>query len=225
MRVLRGRVDDQVADREATTEMVARTAETGEPALRVWRPPRQLAFGRRDTRAEGYHRARDTAAEQGFPPTERSTGGRAVAYAESTVAVAQALPVDDIRTGIADRYEVTKETLQRTFWRLSVPAQRGEPPNSFCAGDHSLQFRGKIAGVAQHISKNAALVGAIVLVRDHEVIAGVLEPVYAALDVAFDPESVGSLERAGGRAEPDAVVEALEAAFVGDREPSVETIG
>ncbi|PSQ61086.1 MAG: lipoate--protein ligase, partial [Halobacteriales archaeon SW_9_67_25] len=92
MRVLRGRARSVGGDRERTDRMVERAAETGEPALRVWTPHRHVAFGRRDTNADGYDRARDIAREQGYPSIERRVGGRAVAYTGSTVAFSRAIP-------------------------------------------------------------------------------------------------------------------------------------
>jgi hypothetical protein len=60
-----------------------------------------------------------------------------------------------------------------------------------------------------------------VVVRDHEEIAGVLDPVYAALDVPFDPESVGSVAKADGRADPERVARTIEELLVGDEETEV----
>jgi len=214
MRVLRGRADDLEADRSVTAGMVERTRETGVPSLRVWRPHRQLAFGRRDAREPGYGRAREAAAEALFPPVVRSAGGRAVAYTGTTVAVAHARPNADFRTGVGERYEETLQAVQRALWRLGVPAQQGEPARAFCPGGHSLRWKGKVAGVAQRVRMDVALVGAVVVVDDHEAIADVLDSVYDALEVPFDPDTVGSVERAGGRADPDAVVEEVEAVFL-----------
>ena len=221
MRVLRGRADTFEADRSRTAAMLARTGETGEPAVRVWRPYRQLAFGRRDVRADGYETGAEAARERGFRPVERTVGGRAVAYTGTTVAFATAVPIDDIRTGMGERYEDVTTTVQRALWKLGVPAQRGEPPNSFCPGEYSLQCEGKLVGVAQRVRKGAAVVSGVVNVTDHEEIAAVLEPVYEALDVPFDPESVGSVERAGGNATPRTVVETIENVLVGDATPTV----
>ena len=225
MRVIRGRLEAPAADSERTTQLLEAAAETGEPALRVWRPPKQLAFGRRDSRAEGYQAAREAAAERGFPPRERRTGGRAVAYTGTTVSFALFVPIDDVRVGMRERYDDAAMAVQRALWRLGVPAQQGEPPDAFCPGNHSLSWRGKVAGLAQRVQRGVALVGGIVVVDGHEAIAEVLEPVYAALEVPFDPDTVGSVERAGGRADPDEVVETLEAALVDGRAVEVETVG
>ena len=121
--------------------------------------------------------------------------------------------IDDLRTDIGDRYDLTSETVQRALWRLGVPVQRGEPPGSFCPGNHSLEWGGKIVGLAQRVKTGVAIVGGIVVVRDHEAIADVLAAVYGALGLDFDPASVGSLAAAGGPSDPGPVVEALEDAL------------
>jgi lipoate-protein ligase A len=148
-------------------------------------------------------------------------GGRAVAYSGNTVAFAKVVPLEDMRVGMDERYEQAAQAVQRALWRLGVPAVRGEPEASFCPGDYSLQRDGKLAGVAQRVRKGAALVSGVVVVRDHEEIAGVLDPVYAALDVPFDPESVGSAAKAGGDGDPENVARTIEELLVGDEETEV----
>jgi len=226
MRVLRGRAADIADDRAATDAMVERTRETGTAALRVWRPHRQVAFGRRDVRADGYPAAREAAESAGFPAVERAVGGRAVAYTGSTVAVALARPSADMRTGIAERYDDALHAIQRALWRLGVPAQQGEPEDAFCPGGHSLAWNGKIVGAAQRVRSGVAMVGAIVVADDAEAIADVLTPVYAALSIPFDPDSVGSVARGEGRADPDAVVEEIEGVFIeiAAADPAVERV-
>jgi lipoate-protein ligase A len=226
MRVLRGRLPDRDADRERTAAMLDRTAGTGERALRVWTPARVVAFGRRDARSEGYERARAAAESRGFPTVERSVGGRAVAYTGSTVAFAHAVPVEG-RGGIDARYDAATETVLDALRAVGIDARRGEPPDSFCPGAHSIRCggAGKLVGIAQRVRQRAALVSGIVVVADEREIAAVLTPVYDALGVAFDPESVGSVAAAGGPADPARVVRAVESAFVGDRTVEAVTVG
>lgn len=224
MRVLRGRAASGDEDRAATARLVDWVAETGEPAVRVWRPGRQVAFGRRDTRSDGYDDACAAAADDGFPSVERRVGGRAVAYADSTVAFARIEPVEDFRTGLGERYDDLVTDVQRACWRLGAPAQRGEPPGSFCPGAHSLQYVGKLAGVAQRVTSSAALVSGVLVVDSHEELANVLDRVYGALGVPFDPATVGSLERAGGETRPERVLGELESALVGDAQYDVESV-
>ena len=222
MRVLRWREATIEADRERTARMLAEAGERREPALRVWSPYRQLAFGRRDTHEEGYDRAVAAAREHGFPPIERGVGGRAVAYTGTTLAFAYAVPIDDPRRGMTERYATATERVRDGLRTVGVDAERGEPPESFCPGDHSLSASGKIVGIAQRITADAALVSGVVTVDGHEEIGEVLEPVYGALAVPFDPDSVGSVERAGGDADPERVARAIETALLGGREPRIE---
>jgi lipoate-protein ligase A len=214
MRVLRGRATEPAADRAATRTLLD-VAATGESGFRAWTPSRQVAFGRRDVGSDGYGAAAEAARVRGFPPLERDVGGRAVAYDGDVVAFAHAVPVGDDGRGIAERYAAATETVGSALASLGAAVATGEPPDSFCPGDHSLRVRdgGKVAGVAQRVRRDAALVGGCVVVRSAPELRDVLDAVYDALGVPFDAGSVGSVAAAGGPADPDAVVGALEAAF------------
>lgn len=224
MRVLRGRAGSIEADREATAEMLECAGEVREPAVRVWTPHRQLAFGRRDANESGYAEAREIAEKRGFPPIERSVGGRAVAYTGTTLAFARATPIEDMRRGLDARYNDGVERVQKALADLGVEVERGEPPESFCPGAHSLSANGKIVGIAQRVTSGAALVSGVV-VTDHEGIIDVLSPVYDALSVPFDSESVGSVVRAGGPSDPERVGRTIEAELVGGARREVERLG
>jgi octanoyl-[GcvH]:protein N-octanoyltransferase len=224
MRVLRGRAETIEKDRLRTRELLETAGEEREHTLRVWTPHRQLAFGRRDANGSGYEDARRIADEQGFPPLARSVGGRAVAYTETTLAFAHAIPIEDLRRGMDARYDEAAGRIRRALSELGVEAEHGEPPESFCPGAHSLSSEGKIVGIAQRITQKAALVSGIVLVADHEEIARVLEPVYDALAIPFDPGSVGSVARTGGPADPEQVALTIESAFTSDHETRIERI-
>ncbi|MBO4247209.1 lipoate--protein ligase family protein [Halomicrobium sp. IBSBa] len=224
MRVLRGRAADHESDHERTRRLTAAVAESEEPALRVWQPHRQVAFGRRDAREDGYERARRIARERGYAVLERAVGGRAVAYTGQTVAVAFARPITDERTGIRQRYAAASDRFREALDTLGVDASEGEPPESFCPGSHSLQAAGKVVGIAQRVRQRVAVVAAIVLVADHREVADVLAPVYDALDVAFDPDSVGSVARAGGPSEPATVIDAVVETFADGHDTTVERV-
>ncbi|MFA9415846.1 lipoate--protein ligase family protein [Natrinema sp. HArc-T2] len=221
MRVFRGRAASIAADRDVSRRLLSIAAD-GEPAVRVWTPHRQVAFGRRDARLEGYERARVAATERGFPPIERDVGGRAVAYdGATTLAFARAEPVTDGRTGTTARYERTTAALEQALRTLGLEPNRGEPADSFCPGTHSLSIDAhagerKVVGIAQRVRSEAALVAGIVLVADRGDLSDVLEAVYGALGVALAPASVGSIAAAGGPAEPEPVRAAVEDALVGD---------
>lgn len=219
MRVRRGRRETVDADRAATRDLVERTATDGEPGLRVWYPPRQVSFGRRDRAAEGYDSARTAARERGFPPAERETGGRPVAFTGDVLAVVRAEPVDASEPRIESRYETALGSIRSALAATGVEATRGEPPNSFCPGSHSLQADGKVVGLAQRVQRDVAVVAGALVVRDPGAVAAVIEPVSDALGIEFDPATVGSVATAGGT--PEQVRDEVEAALVDGDDPTV----
>lgn len=221
MRVVRGSPSDVERDRTVTRRLTD-LVSSSEAVLRAWTPPRQVTFGRRDAAEEGYDRAREAARERGYDAVERSVGGRAVAYTGSTVAFAYGV-ASESRDGIQSRYGDVTGLLEDALRSVGAEVRRGEPDASFCPGTHSLQNGGKIAGLAQRVRDETALVGGCVVVTDEDAaaVAGVLDPVYEALGVPFDPATVGSVEGAGGPGDVDAVVGAIEDAFVEGRGPEV----
>ena len=223
MHVVRGSLTDVDRDRAVSREVADLVERTGRPAIRAWTPPRQVAFGRRDAAADGYARARRAARDHGYDPVERRVGGRAVAYTGGTVAFVYAVPTDGARTDIQGRYERGTDLLRAALADVGATIRDGEPAASFCPGEHSLQGDGKVAGVAQRVRRTVAFVGGCVVVAEPEAraVATVLEPVYDALGVAFDPDSVGSVAGAGGPADPAAVVEAVRRSFLDGRDPEV----
>jgi len=120
VRVLRGRASTPGEDLAVTEALLSDVRETGEAAVRTWTPGRQVAFGRRDVRTEGHERARATARDRGFPPVERRVGGRAVAFADATVAVLRADPVAEVRRGIAARYGRALDALDGALSELDA---------------------------------------------------------------------------------------------------------
>lgn len=216
MHLTRGRAADPVQDRELTARLLE-TAAGGVPSVRVWAPPRHVAFGRRDTRESGYDRACRAAERAGFPPIERSVGGRAVAYSGETLAFAVATPRDDRECSIDDRYTAVGRAVRQALRDLGAAVTTGEPAASFCPGDHSVRVKagGKLTGLAQRVRADAALVAGCLVptAADSAVLSRVLTPTYDALAVDFDPASVGSVEAAGGPTDTTQIRRAVELAL------------
>lgn len=234
VRVYRGRAESPTADGAITRELLDRTAETGVPAVRVWTPHRQVAFGRRDSHAESYDAAREAAKARGYSAVVRRVGGRAVAYTGRTLAFVHAVPIDDIRRGMCDRYTKTSRLLTDALAELGAEVRHGEPHNAYCPGSHSVSSvdadgepRRKLAGLAQRVQSGAALVSGCLTVAeaDEPELRAVLAPVYRWLAVPFDPSSVGSVSTAGGPDDPAVVGHAVEAALIDGRERSTVGIG
>ncbi len=124
MRVLRGRAVDPESDRATTQRLAAWAGDTGEPAVRVWRPHPTVAFGRRDATRDGYDRALRTAREHGYEVVERSVGGHAVTFTGSTVAFLRAEPVEEARTGIGTRYDRATEDVAAALATVGAPVEQ-----------------------------------------------------------------------------------------------------
>ncbi|RQH03445.1 lipoyl protein ligase domain-containing protein [Natrarchaeobius oligotrophus] len=246
MRLFRGRASTIEADRLASRRLLSSAGD--EPAVRVWRPHRQVAFGRRDVARNGYDRAREAARFAGFPPIERDVGGRAVAYdGETTLAFARADPVADPRRGLDERYERATAAVERALSQLGLETIRDEPPDSFCPGARSLSLVAnatrsegartdgdpapgetanarKVVGIAQRVRQEAAVTAGIVVVDGREELADVLGAVYDALGLSLEPDAVGSIATAGGPADTAAVRNALETELAGDESVTVRPV-
>ena len=64
-------------------------------------------------------------------------------------------------------------------------------------------------GVGQRVIRGAAHVGGVIVVRGSDRVRTVLEPVYAAMGVAWNPETTGSVDDEIGGATRDDVAAAL----------------
>ena len=197
----------------ATLRLVAagRLPET----LRIHRPGRVVAFGPRDRTAPGFGTAVEAAGRRGFGTVERLAGGRAAVFHEGTIAVSWAIPDPRAREGIRPRFEALAGIVAQALRELGVDARIGEVPGEYCPGEHSVNARGrtKLMGVGQRIVDGAAHVGGVIVVEGTEPIREVLRPVYFALDIEWDPATVGSVVEEVPGLGWDVVVKALMDSF------------
>ena len=73
----------------------------------------------------------------------------------------------------------------------------GEVPGEYCPGRWSVNAGGarKLAGIGQRVISGGAHVGTVIVAEDAAAVREVLEPVYAALWLEWDPATVGAVER------------------------------
>lgn len=166
--------------------------------VRLSRPGRVVAFGRRDVVAPGYRGAVEAAAEKGFPGMERLAGGRAAAFSEGALSLTLTLPDPRPAERTNERFEIWTGLVKDAFSDLGVDARIGAVPREYCPGEFSVNAGGrvKVAGVGQRMIRGAAHVGFVILVTGSSLIADTLEPVYEALGLEYDRTTVGSLEDA-----------------------------
>lgn len=196
--------------------------------IRLSRPGRVIAFGRRDVVAPGYRNAVRAAAAGGFPGMERISGGRAAAFSEGALSLTLTLPDANPAKRTSQRFEQWTGLLREAFTELGADARIGPVPAEYCPGEFSVNAGGriKLAGVGQRMIRGGAHIGFVIMVSGSGIVAGVLGPVYEALGLDFDPASVGSLEDelpGIGRGEVErAILNRIEAALGSAGTPLIE---
>ena len=163
--------------------------------LRVYRPERVVAFGRLDVVSPLYTQAVKAAKTAGYMPIERLAGGRAAAFHPETIAFSWACPSTDPKSGITDRFEFISTLIRDVCVSLGVDARVGQIPGEYCPGRYSVNVAGthKIMGVGQRLISGAAHVGGVLVVGDAVGTRRIVEIVYAAMGLPWNPETVGAL--------------------------------
>jgi octanoyl-[GcvH]:protein N-octanoyltransferase len=212
---------DPALDAAVARALMLRVA-TGElpESLRVARPGATVAFAKRDAVAEGYDDAVRAARARGFEATLRLAGGRAAVFHEGTMEIGHALPEDEPRSGIHERFEHTAGRIARALARLGVDARVGEVPGEYCPGRYSVNARGaaKLAGIGQRIVAGGSHTGVVLVVEGEQRVNDVLAPVYDALRLSWEPAASGSVRTEAPGAGWEAVREALLAEYARDYE-------
>lgn len=202
-----------IARSHATLLRVAR----GElaPLPRVYRPAATLAFGRLDARRPGFAAAADAARARGFTPVMRLAGGQAAAYDDASLVVERFFGPDEVGTDLHARFADMAALLGDALRGLGADVRAGELPGEYCPGEHSLSSRGelKVAGAAQRVIRRAAMVSAVVVVGHGAAIRDVLVDVYAALGIAWRPQTAGALDDHHPQLTVEAVEDAVSAAL------------
>jgi octanoyl-[GcvH]:protein N-octanoyltransferase len=206
--------DDPALDAAVSRAVMHRVARGELPeTLRLARPAAVVAFAKRDALSPGYAQAVAAARAGGFGAILRLAGGRAAVFHEGTLELAHAVPDPDPKPGIHERFEATATLIARALRELGADARVGEVPGEYCPGRWSVNAAGarKLAGTGQRVVAGGSHTGAVIVVDGAERVRSVLEPVYAALGLEWDPRTVGAVEdelgagqsASGGAAAPE----------------------
>lgn len=186
------------------------TSDERRPVLRLYRPAATVAFSGRDCLLPGVSRAAEIAREHGFTPVRRGPGGHATAYHGGCLGIDQ-LSHDAVEPdSITGRFRRFGAVIVDVLRDLGVTAAAmGEVPGEYCPGEYSVHdgLGHKLVGTAQRLSGGAWLFSTMIVVSDPTPLAAVLDPVYRALDLPFDPATVGAV---------DAVAQGVSVASLGD---------
>lgn len=210
--------DDPALDVALPHALLALVAEgRGGPVLRIYRPQPTVAFGRRDSFLPGFADAVDAARHRGFAPVVRGAGGRAAAYDEGCLVFDQIMPSEDSMTGIQTRFADAAELQARALRTLGVDARVGKVPGEYCPGEFSVNARGatKLVGAAQRVVRGAWLLSSVVVVSGSAQLRSVLEDVYSALGLEWDPATTGAVADEVAGVSVEDVREAMLAQYAG----------
>jgi len=198
LRVIRDGYPDEPGLDTALSRALLLAASAGEipETFRLNRPGRVVAFGKRDTISPQYPAAVAAARAGGYQAVERLAGGRAAVFHEGTLAFSWAIPDPAPRSGITTRFEMLSDLMVRAFSRLGIDAGVGELQGEYCPGSYSVHAGGtiKLMGVGQRLTRGAAHIGGVVVVSHSQALRDILIPVYAALDLDWDPATAGAIQ-------------------------------
>jgi octanoyl-[GcvH]:protein N-octanoyltransferase len=214
LRLIRHSFPDRSELSTAVSRSILERVAAGElpPTVRIHRPGREVAFGRQDVASPDYRAAAEAARDAGFAAVERLAGGRAAVFHAGTIAIARAYSDPQPPKRTYARFEEMAELIAAALRGLGVDARVGEVPGEYCPGAYSVNARGavKLAGIGQRMIRGGAHMGGVVVASGGDEIAGVLVPVYEALDLDWDPATSGSVaEELGREVDPGEVEEAL----------------
>jgi octanoyl-[GcvH]:protein N-octanoyltransferase len=215
--LLEGRLGGEPALEVALAPVLLEAVARGRrgPVLRCYRPPPTVAFGRRDTFLPGFAAAAGAARAHGFAPVIRAPGGRAAAYDEGCLVLDEIMPAEDSLSGIWDRFARDAERQAEALRGLAVDARVGEVPGEYCPGAFTVNAGGrkKLIGAAQRAVPGGWLLSTVVVIESARRVRRVLESVYDALDLDWDPATVGAVAEEAPGVGVDDVEDALLGAY------------
>jgi octanoyl-[GcvH]:protein N-octanoyltransferase len=214
LRLIRHSFPDQPELSTAVSRTILQrvAAENLPPTIRIHRPGDEVAFGRQDVASPGYEAAAEAARAAGFAAVERLAGGRAAVFHQGTIAIARAYSDPQPPKRTYARFEEMAGLIADTLRGLGVDGRIGEVPGEYCPGAYSVNARGatKLAGIGQRMIRGGAHMGGVVVASGGREIARVLEPVYRALELDWEPATSGSVsEELRREVDPGEIEEAL----------------
>jgi lipoate-protein ligase A len=201
--------DGPLLDAALGAALLQQVAAGATETLRIYRPQPTLAFSGRDCASPGIAAAAAAARAAGFVPVRRGPGGRAAAYHRGTLCLDHVGPVALAGAGagagagqdtsqIRPRFAAFAELIAGALRSAGIDAGIGPVPGEYCPGEFSIHDGAghKLVGTAQRLVRGGWLFGTVLVVQDPEPLRSVLDAVYGALGLEWDPRSVGAVSDA-----------------------------
>lgn len=197
-------------DHTLTLMRAMQVDENPGPILRVYAPRPTVAFSRRESLMPSFAAAQEAAGNNGFAPVIRLAGGRAVAYDESCLVIDLITPSHQ---GVSNEivFSVVSECVRQVLVDVGVDARVGAVRREYCSGPHSVNARGevKLVGIAQRSSRGARLVTASLALGPADALRRVVDDVYTAMSLDWDPHTFGTLAGEGVQGSPKELASAV----------------
>ncbi|WP_238357835.1 lipoate--protein ligase family protein [Cohnella zeiphila] len=191
-----------VLDSFALDELLCRQAGEGGPAVcHLWRHPRALVLGLRDSRLPQAAEAARQFAAEGFEVVVRHSGGAAVPLDPGVVNLSLILPrpsgasnSGDFHDDFERMYALIAEALSGTGHAVN----KGEIGGAYCPGDYDLSIGGfKFCGIAQRRQTKALIVQAFIVAEGSGAgRAGLVREFYRLAAGDADPSRFPQVEEA-----------------------------
>jgi octanoyl-[GcvH]:protein N-octanoyltransferase len=151
----------------ALEELLCRKIGKGmAPVVHLWRHPKALVMGLRDSRLPQAAEAADWLERQGYQTAVRNSGGAAVPLDLGVVNVSLLLPMSQGTISHNKHFELMARLLREALHKLTSEVHHGEINGAFCPGEYDLSIAGKkFCGIAQRRQQHAVSVQAFVIVE------------------------------------------------------------
>jgi lipoate-protein ligase A len=172
-----------------------------EDTLRIYIPPKVIAFGPQDITSKGFNSAKIASRIHGFVPVRRIVGGRALAMSKNTIAFSLIKKSDNPRSGLIPRFIAISNSLRTVLKNLGLDANVGKIDGEYCPGDFSVNARHvkKIIGIGQRIASKATYLGGVIVLENQKSIKEILTDIYSHLEIEWNPNTVGSISEEIGK--------------------------
>ena len=221
--IIRGHLTGDAPLDTAISRTLLKRVSDGElpETLQIGLPHSVVAFGKHDALTKGFSHAVSIATGYGYDPTVRIAGGRAVVFHRDVVRFAWTLPIDAPLVNIHDRFDILAERTITAINSFGIDAVVGQLAGEYCPGRYSVSIPGigKVMGSGQRLTRKAAQIGGMIVIRGAEAINSVLVPVYESLHLDMDPHITGAVSEAAA-VDAELFMDRFVEQFVEEREPS-----
>jgi octanoyl-[GcvH]:protein N-octanoyltransferase len=204
-----------VDDIQVSRDLLAAVGSLPVPVrlIRIYRPRPTVAMTARERHLPGFADACAASRDRGFTPVVRLTGGRAVAYDETSLVVEiydSEIP-GERKPDHREVFATIGEAFASALVTTGIDARVGAVPGEYCPGDFSVNARGrvKLVGTAQRVTRGARLVGASLALGQTDRLRDVLTEVNGHLDLDWDPATLAGAGTESGTFSEAAFLDAL----------------